>query len=282
MYNIEKGVLDESCIFFNTPSPMIKDLFYYIKCAGHFICDKNYRIKRDSLDSILLMYVKSGEGKIKISDKLYSAKANDVILINCYNPHEYWTTTGWETLWIHFDGNLSEEYFKVLHNKIGSIIPSNNSTLIFNYMISIIDSFAQNNILNEAIISCHIQRILAELFMLSNDAYNDNSKKSDTINKSITFIRNHFKNKITINDVANHVNISIFHFSRTFKKETGYSPYRYINMIRLNHAKSLLKSTQLFIKEIAFECGFNSESNFVTSFKQHTNLTPTEFRNMPF
>lgn len=89
------------------------------------------------------------------------------------------------------------------------------------------------------------------------------------------------KEKLTIEKLAAYVNISPFHFSRIFKKETGYSPYEYIIKTRIDKAKTLLKKTKLGIKEIAFEVGFNSEANFSNTFHMNVNMTPKEFRNTP-
>ncbi len=282
MYTIEKGVLENSCAYFHSPSAVARSMFFYIKCAGHFYCDGNYCIERESYTSFLLMYIKKGEGSITIDNKTYTVKENEAVIINCYKPHRYETSTGWETLWIHFDGNVSGQYFQLLNDRVSHIISLKNSTLIPDYIASLINKLSNNKILNEALLSCDIQRALAELLLLSNESSIINAKKFNSISESINYIKNNFKNKLTLNEISHQACLSPYHFSRIFKKETGYSPYEYITMIRLNYAKSLLKTSKLLVKEIAFQSGFNSESNFVSSFKQHTNLTPSEFRSTPF
>ena len=97
---------------------------------------------------------------------------------------------------------------------------------------------------------------------------------------AISYINDNYKNKITLEQLSSTVNMSPFYFSRMFKKETGYSPYEYIIIVRINEAKRLLKGSDLLIKEIAYRVGFNSESRFVTSFRKNTELSPTEFRNV--
>lgn len=283
MYTIEQGVLDNSYLHFNSPSNTAKSLFYYINSVGHFYCDNNYIVSRQKFDSFLIMYVVKGEGSLTINNKSKIIKENDVILINCYEPHGYETSTSLETLWLHFDGNVSVDYFNLIKQDNTHVIISAASSLIPTYLKSIINLFKESKMINEPLISCEIQRILAELFNLSNgNQSNTSSSNSTFVNNSISYMKNNFKNKISLEDIANSVSISPFHFSRLFKKETGYSPYEYIIMVRLNHAKNLLKTSNMLIKEIAFECGFNSESNFVITFKKHTNMSPRQFRNVPF
>ena len=121
--------------------------------------------------------------------------------------------------------------------------------------------------------------MLAELLLISSNLIQEKNDKPNAVLESINYIQNNYHRKISLDELARYVCISPFYFSRIFKKETGYSLYEYITMVRLNHAKTLLKTTDILIKEIAFTVGFNSESNFVTCFKGHVNITPNKFRN---
>lgn len=282
MYTIGSGILDSSYIHFNSPSTTAKSIFFYINSVGHFYCDENYFVSRDNFDSFQIIYIVKGEGLLTINNEAKIIKENDIILINCYEPHKYETNTNLETLWLHFDGNVSLDYFNLIKQDNTHVIFPAPSMLIPNYLSSIINLFKENQMINEPLISCKIQRILAELLNLSNKNLSNTSANSSLINNSIYFINNNFKSKLSLEDIANSVSISPFHFSRIFKKETGYSPYEYMIIVRLNHAKYLLHTSNMLIKEIAFECGFNSESNFIITFKKHTNMSPREFRNVSF
>jgi len=281
MYTIEKGVLNGSSAYFHTPSTMAKSMFFYIISAGNFYCDSNYYIERNNHSSYLLMYIKEGEGTICYNGKTFTAKANDVVLLNRNRPHSY-GTKGWETLWFHFDGNVSDQYFQFLYNKYGCVIPMENSNIIPKYLNTILDIFKLDKMLSEPLVSCYIQRMLTELILVSSGHDENNHDSSNPVLSAINFIHENYKSKINLNNLSEISCMSQYYFSRIFKKETGYSPYEYILMIRLNRAKTLLKTTNLRVKDIAFEVGFNSESNFVTCFKDHVDMTPSEFRVIPF
>ena len=277
MFVPQKGVRPDSCTFFHTPSNLAKNMFFYLKYVGHFFCNSDYSVKREDYSSFLLMYIKKGKGSIYYENKTYEVKENDVVLINCYKPHSY-TSQTWEISWIHFDGNMSKEFFDLIYEHNGCVIALKESIIIPKYLGYIIDNFKNNNIHNEPIVSCYIQRMLTELLLISSNSNFEKLHSSNPIIDAINFIETNYKTKITLEALSLKVNLSTFYFSRVFKKETGYSPYEYIIMIRLNEAKKLLKTTSLTIKEIAFSTGFNSESNFVTCFKNNTKLTPNGFR----
>lgn len=280
MYTFELGVLPGSTRAFNTPSSLAKSMFFYVLCAGFFKCDERYRIKRNTYNSYLLMYILEGSGKIDYENKTYTASKGDTVLINCYKKHSY-STSGWEILWIHFDGNVSDKYFSTLYERAGCIFPAPSSNFIIkDIMQNLINHYVDLIDLHECVASCELERILSSLYIISSD-YNMPSKENSPVNKAISFMKDHYKTKLYIEEIAVHCLLSKYHFTRLFKKETGYSPYEYITLLRINESKYLLKNTSLLIKEIAFEVGFSSEVSFVTNFKENTEYTPSEFRHLP-
>ena len=92
------------------------------------------------------------------------------------------------------------------------------------------------------------------------------------------YITEHMDQPISLEQMARHVSLSPYHFSRLFKRETGYTPHQYLVIVRINAAKYYLKSTNLSIKQITQRCGFSSESNFCAVFKRFTGHTPGAYR----
>lgn len=102
------------------------------------------------------------------------------------------------------------------------------------------------------------------------------------INKLINYLNEEFANKITVEDMAEYVNLSPSHFTRIFKEETGFSPNDFLINLRVQKAKKYLLNHKLSIAEIALNCGFSSSAYFATCFFKRTGITPTQFRNKQF
>lgn len=82
---------------------------------------------------------------------------------------------------------------------------------------------------------------------------------------------------ISLADISAVCHISSFHFSRVFKKLTGYSPYEYLLQVRIVQAQQLLRKGSS-ITSTAFEVGFNSIANFSYRFKKITGISPSKYQ----
>lgn len=97
------------------------------------------------------------------------------------------------------------------------------------------------------------------------------------LEKAKNHIDSNFKNKITIEDLAEIAGYSVPYFKRSFKKFYKISPGEYLNELRINKAKAMLASKMYTIAEIAVECGFSSESYFSHAFKNAVGVSPKRF-----
>ena len=104
------------------------------------------------------------------------------------------------------------------------------------------------------------------------------SKNPVLIQKSISYINEHYNEDINLETIANIVHLNPSYFSSIFKKEVGVSFSNYLNKIRIEQSKLLLKNTDSSIVEIALEVGFEDQSYFSKVFKNLTKMTPKQYR----
>ena len=83
---------------------------------------------------------------------------------------------------------------------------------------------------------------------------------------------------VTLEDVANHVNLSSFYFSKFFKSETGKTLTEYITSVRITKAIEMFKTRKYKLYEISEMCGYKSRKYFSHAFKQYTGYTPSEYQ----
>jgi AraC-like DNA-binding protein len=91
------------------------------------------------------------------------------------------------------------------------------------------------------------------------------------------YLAANYAKTVSLDTLAKTANLSKYHLLRAFTKETGITPYCYLETIRIDRAKELLKQGQT-PAEVAQETGFSDQSHFTNAFKRMIGLTPGQFR----
>ena len=98
------------------------------------------------------------------------------------------------------------------------------------------------------------------------------------VKKAMSYVEKNYSEKITLEDVANHIGLSRYYFSNLFKKVNQIGFTNYLNEVRIEHAKKLIFDPKLSIVEVANLVGFQDQSYFSKIFKKCTGKTVTEYR----
>lgn len=105
---------------------------------------------------------------------------------------------------------------------------------------------------------------------------------SERLRRAKDYIEAYLDQPLHLAQIAQAAAMSPYHFSRQFRKATGVTPVRYVWCRRVERAKLMLRNKTLSIAEIAFACGFSSQSHFTTLFRRMTGATPAEYRHPLF
>ncbi|MBN1804416.1 MAG: helix-turn-helix domain-containing protein, partial [Sedimentisphaerales bacterium] len=105
-------------------------------------------------------------------------------------------------------------------------------------------------------------------------------KRVSQIKPAIDYIRLHYDEPVTLNEIAKAAHLSVSRLSHVFKEQVGITIVDYITNVRIEYAKELLISTNKNCTEICFESGYNNQSYFTRTFKEIVGVTPKQFRDM--
>lgn len=277
MLSTEQGVIPGSDFYIHTPSAQASAMFLYPVSTGYFRYLPGYCLRRSSYDSFLIMYMQKGSCEIDTGGRICHAGPDQIVLLDCYEPHCYYTTTGWDAEWLHFDGSNARSYFKAIMDSRNPVINLHDTYRFEKYLHKIYISFKDHISIKEALLNNYIVNILTEL-LIGRDMEHSVNVSANIIEDMVAYINEHLAGPLTLEELASQASLSPFYFSRLFKKETGFTPHGYVITARVNNAKFLLKSSNATIKEICFGTGFTSESSFCTTFKKITGSTPSEYR----
>jgi len=125
-----------------------------------------------------------------------------------------------------------------------------------------------------------IEIILKEFLLRLHNliSFKPGEKNAEIISEMKAYIAENYQDGITLSELARKFNLSAGHLSNLFHEESGESFSDYLNMIRLNKAKELLKTTDDKIYQIADQLGFNDAYYFSSWFKKMVGASPTTYR----
>lgn len=277
MKSCEEFVTPDSDYFIYSPSRMAIDMFLYPLQCGIFSYLPGYSLMRESFDSFLLIYIQKGELSLTYEGITRRATAGQFILLDCYQLHSYSTDKGCKCLWCHFDGITARGYYNFIVSHLGNVFSMPDTYPVLNKLSAILKIFFKGTLVREPLLSKYLTDIMTE-FLLYTPANKQTGSSVHIAEEIITYINEHFREDITVEDLASQVGLSQYHFIRTFKKETGFTPHEYLVNTRIATAKYLLKNTRLSVKDICFATGFSCESVFCGAFKRHQGMTPMQYR----
>ena len=104
------------------------------------------------------------------------------------------------------------------------------------------------------------------------------SRLDKRVEKIIQMMRDDVRGELSLAELAQSVNLSVWRLSHIFKSDVGMPPIRYLRLLRMEKAKHLLESSFLSVKEIAYQVGLNDESHFVRDFKSTYGSSPALYR----
>lgn len=116
------------------------------------------------------------------------------------------------------------------------------------------------------------------VLLRQNDPEIESSDDRARLQSSIRYIREHYDQPITVDDLAAEIRLTRSSYTRQFKEITGKLPLDYVNAVRLEHSKLLLQMTDDRLHDIAQNVGFNNEYYFGRRFKQYTGVSPGLYR----
>lgn len=110
------------------------------------------------------------------------------------------------------------------------------------------------------------------------DYYEKNKQNLTSIDHIARYINQNFASKITLDMLAKEAFLDRSYLVRAFKKRYGCTPIKYLIDVRLTHAKDILLNTNAPIYEIAEECGYNTESFFISQYRSKYGMSPAQHR----
>lgn len=176
----------------------------------------------------------------------------------------------------HLPFRRFQQFFYELLNALMQVISRMN--------LDISDVFQDVDFVNEAMETLEILDDFREWFRKSANNIFDAAQRNAGVKmrkevvRALSYIEEHYREDINLDDIARYVCVSKTYFSSMFKKETGENFSLYLLDFRLEKACELLRQSEEKIYNIAYDVGFQSHNYFNNIFKERYGMTPKEYR----
>ena len=241
---------------------------------------------------IELVYINNGKGKRQVGLHLSNYDEGDLVMIGTNVPHtgftEYFDKERKEVVVQFKPDFLGNSLEKVLEfknikrlfeiSKRGLVFSGNTkktigiSMLGLQYETPLQKVLTLIKILNDLSISKDVTILNSENFD------SESIQENERIKKVFNYIKLNYKEEVSLNEVSELVFMTPPSFCRYFKSKTNKTFTTFLNEYRINNALKLLAQSELDIKNICFQCGYNNFSHFNRLFKKQISMTPSEFR----
>jgi AraC-like DNA-binding protein len=237
---------------------------------------KNGRVLRE----YQINYITNGEGILETKEGKFRVEEGSVIILFPGVWHRYRPLKkGWRENYVGFNGEFANRMFEnEFFSDSKPIIKVGFNEELLRYFNEIRQLVKSEKPGYQQICSGLVVCILSSIMSIKKNENFNGKDIERIIQKSCLVIRDNLASNLNMEELAGNLNIGYSNFRKMFKNYTGISPAQYHLSLRIRQAKDLLNNTDLSVKEITFQLGFNSIDYFSRVFKSKTGKTPTNFK----
>lgn len=146
------------------------------------------------------------------------------------------------------------------------------------YLNTLIEDLFTSNFETARQLEDSIICIIREMCDFNAEKTDKNIELKESITEYVT--KNCYDNNLSLEVIASEFKLSPSYITRFFKEQTGYTLKQYIDRLRLDKSRDLLKNTDLTLSQIVKQIGYGDETNFIRKFKKCEGVTPIQYRNV--
>lgn len=277
-----EGTFENNRRIIYTPSVFAKSNLIHLQEIGQLNATDLHTSSRNNLSSYLFFLVKNGSGTLEYDGQTYPIKKGDCVFIDCRKQYSHTTSTDFWTLkWVHFYGpNMSGIYEKYAERGGRAHFRSGHFCAFENLLDEIYEIAASDIYIRDMKI---YEKLTSLLTLLMEESWNPSaSVPSHSLKRDMQSVKDyidmHYRQKITLDLLAEKFFINKFYLTRIFREQFGLTISTYLLQVRITHAKRLLRFSDLSIEKIAVECGMADANYFARMFKKIEGISPGEFR----
>jgi AraC-like DNA-binding protein len=227
---------------------------------------------------LLFQYTLSGEGIYEDETGAHPIKAGQAFLTEIPSNHRYYYPGGgqpWEFLFLLIRPQIVLPNWQDALSRLGNTPLLSAGSRPVRLLQQIYDEARTGRISDPYLASSYVYQFVTELCRYSLGSHGE---WPDKVKRAVAIIESRYASMLSLEQLADELGWSKYHFLRVFAASVGMTPGDYLNRIRTERAMELLRITSYSVEQIAEQVGYSSGSYFIKAFRRLTGLTPGMFR----
>ena len=267
-----------------TASSFARDSLLYLQEIGELKALLPHVSSRADLQSYLCFMVEEGGGSLTYDGRRYSLTPGSCVFIDCRKPYAHSTSQDelWKIKWVHFDGPTMGSIYGKYWERGGqpAFVPTAST---FSEMITVwrqlMDTAGSPDYIRDMQINRHLAALIS---LLMSESWHPEAQKASPKKASMLdvkeWIDRHYAENISLDGLAERFYINKYYLSRMFRRQFGQTVSSYIQVVRITHAKQLLRFSNQTLEEIGETVGITPARYFSKVFRSVEGMAPGIYR----
>lgn len=257
--------------------PLVSRL--YLTDVGFFPSAKHhYRERKEGIEENIYIYCIEGSGTINVEGKEYILRENEAFCIPKFRRHRYHACKEqpWSVLWVHFKGE-DEKYFPLQECsvvKFSSQDTKNQMYFLFELLFRVLEG--NYTLGNFVYLSQVLSLILAETY--DREKHNTTLEQNKHVTNVVRYMYKNLDKGLTLEDIVAEFDLSKSYLNSIFNNHTRHAPMDFFINLKMKKACRLLKTTDLYIYEVAQSLGYKDQYYFSRIFKKVVGMSPKKYK----
>ena len=250
---------------------------YYPKASGH-------RMARPEHHDNLLMYCTAGQGTLELGSQSLAVGAGDALLLPQGSHHAYHANAldPWTIYWVHFEGDLAEKFLGAVRGgkEFAPVLAVGTHSRLVADFETLIETRKTGYSRRSFVHASNLLRQMLAYLSAVAPAVQAKTQHNMDLDGIHALMEEKLHGQLELATLAQHANLSKYHFSNKYKALTGHSPIQHFLHLKMERACYLLDISGISIKDVSRTLGYEDSYYFSRLFKKIIGVAPRQYRNL--
>ncbi|MDW8311074.1 MAG: AraC family ligand binding domain-containing protein, partial [Verrucomicrobiales bacterium] len=248
------------------------DVGYFPRARGHF------RERPRGADQAIFIHCARGAGWCEMAGERHLIQPGEVLVIPPATGHAYGADTQkpWSIHWFHAQGALVADYLAELQvTRHRPVLYLGNDPRWLALFEEVLDTLEHGYAQHQLLLASHaLAHLLAVMVRHRHVSWREQPDAAQRVMQTIAYMKQHLNRALSLDALAVLAGLSRSRYTALFKEHTGFAPIDYLNRLRMHRACQLLDTTELSVKTIAAQLGYEDPLYFSRLFRLVNDASP--------